>query len=133
MGISKRRKAIKEAEAEANRKWEEHIRLNPPPPPPPWTADELKKFDRMSQILDDLTYGQSQDIDLVFELLGYEYLLQYSLRMMAIRRMAAHYRELAQYAAKANLWAKIYDNLSGLNTEVSLARSSRERGGAGVQ
>ncbi len=95
--------------------------------------DELKKFDRMDEILNQATYDMSQDIDLVFELLGYGHLLEYSLRMADLSIKAKRYRKLTQYAAKEKLWEKIHGILYGLKTEVALARNSRDRGGTKVQ
>ena len=130
MPMSKRSRAIWEAEARAA---EELQRKSPPVPLPPWTASDLKNFDRIKEILDKVIYSQMHDIDSVSELLGFSYLLPYSVRIAVLKSQTAHYRELTQGAAKEKLWEKIHGNLYGLTTEVHLVRKSRERGGTGVQ
>ena len=131
MAISKRDKARKE---EALKRWDNHVRLHPPAPPPPWTAAELAEIEKMDSVLDRLIYGQSHDIDLVFEFLSCSYLFeQSSLRIPDLRSKASHYRELQQDAAKAKLWEKIHDVLYGLKTEVHLLRNSRDRRGTSSQ
>src|ERR1039458_10099332 len=104
MGLSKRRKAMREAERQAEERWLEERRKNPPPPPPPpppqaWIDGRLAEIDKMKSILDKLIYGQTHDIDLVFEFLRFSHLFEgNSRRMRALQIRATHYRGLNQNA-----------------------------------
>jgi hypothetical protein len=134
MGLSKRQKAIREADRQAEIRWLEERRKNPPPPPPPppqyWIDGQLAEMDKMKSILEKLIYGQSHDINLVFEVLRFSYLFQgHSRRMESLKIRAHHYSELQQSSAKDKLWKKpdgIYDLLSGLQIELSILRSGVE-------
>jgi len=128
MALSKRRKAIRDAEIEADRIWQEKLRLDPLPPPPPWTLEELGKIDRMETIVYLLRYEQPHDLSLVSEFLALSYLFEgNSHRVSSLRLRASHYKTLSQNAAKESQWLKIHDTLSGLTTELSLLRNSRDR------
>jgi hypothetical protein len=131
MGMSKRQKAMR---LEEERKWLEYENAHPLPLPPPWTERELAQMDQMKTILWKLISSQGHDIDLVSELLRCAWVFQgSSMRIADLQRKVPHYRGLSQYAAKENLWRKIYQNFSGLCSELEHLRNSRERGGTNVQ
>ena len=102
--------------------------------PRAWTNEELKRIDRMREIVDSLIYQNVRDIDLIFELLSFEYLFERcSQRMPLLRIKTTHYRELTQKAAKEKVWQQIYELINGIQTELNLLRASKERGGTSDQ
>jgi hypothetical protein len=134
MGLSNRQKAIRLAELEKERRWQEHRRLHPAPPPPPWTEGQLAELDQMRSILDKLTFQQGHDIDLVSELFRFGFYFEgNSLKLRQLGREITRYRKLEQYAAKARHWETIQRLLYDLQGELSVLRRSGERCGASDQ
>jgi len=124
---------MREADRQAEIRWLEERSKNPPKPTP-WTAHELAQMDQMKTILWKLISSQGHDIDLVSELLHFAWIFQgSSMRIADLQRKVPHYRGLSQYAAKENLWRKIYQNFSGLVSELEHLRNSRDFGGTNVQ
>jgi hypothetical protein len=131
MKISKLRLARMQKE---EKRWKELGLLKSPPPPPPWTEEQINKLERMHAIVEKIIYGQEYSINLVFELLSFEYLFDVrSLRMMDLRSKAVRYKALRQRAAKEKLWGKMYRIIYELGMEVASLRRSRERGGTSDQ
>src|SRR5581483_2765394 len=129
MAMSKRQRALKEAEEERSRKWEEHLRLNPPPPPPPWTSQQLSELDKVETMLSELRYCGYEDPEKLSELLQYSGYFEDGLTMAAVRRHFNHYQELKLPSAKSKVWEKINHELYRLSAVVGWVKSSRERGG----
>ena len=131
MGLSKREKARRAAAVEEDRLWRLSHR---PTPPPPWTAAQLAELDKMKSILETLVYGQTQDINLVFEFLRFSHMFDgSSMRIWDLNRKAKHYMTLQQFAAKDKLWEKMSGILYGLQHELASLRSRRDRGGTSAQ
>jgi len=132
MGLSKRQKARRLAEIEADRRWQENQRLNPPPPSPPWTPAQLAEMERVHSILNELIHipRTLPDMELISELLRLYYVFAgTSRRMASLRADVAHYRELTQQAAKEKLWKKMYGEIYGISAELETLRASKPRGG----
>jgi hypothetical protein len=133
MGLSKRLKARREADRQAEILWLKERQKNPPPPEE-WTEYELSQMDKMKSILDTLTVSQGHNIDLVSELLSSAWVFHgSSMRIADLQIKVPHYRKLSQYPAKENLRRKIYGNFSGLYLELQHLRNSKRRGGTNVQ
>ena len=108
MDISKRQKALEEAEFQMEILWLAE-RSKKTPPPRPGTRHELDQMDQVKKLLNKLLSGQTQDINSVFETLRFSnFFLAESSRILDLQRRASLHKELKQDATKEKLWKQIH-------------------------
>ena len=128
---------MRERLLEHEKELDKRIAESPPRPPAirTFTDADREKFKKLDDIFHKIIYDSHTDPFLIQELLEQAgFLADFgSARLWDLQRKFAHYKTLAQSAAKHKLWAKMYDVIYGLHIEVSNARARMERGGKGVQ